>query len=113
MLRAMIRGTKGIVATHPYAKGDVVHRLAGRVSSFPTKHAVAIADKMYIEDPRIIDMRASSEPSTVMLNGTIYAKTTIHTGEEITLPRSRFACVVEDASNMAAISCRNIKSNKM
>lgn len=109
----MIRGTKGIVATQPYAKGDVVHRLAGRVSSFPTKHGVAIADRMYIEDPRIIDMRASSEPSTVMLNGTIYAKSTIHPGEEITLPRSRFACVVEDASNMAAISCRNMKSNKM
>ena len=85
MLNAMIRGTRGMVATCGYNTGDVIHRLAGRVTAFPTADTFAISDKMHIDDCRVRWMRRSDSPSAVLLNGTIYAKKKICVGDEITV----------------------------
>ena len=37
MLCAMIRGSRGMVATSGYSTGDAIHRLAGRLTAFPDK----------------------------------------------------------------------------
>ena len=85
----MIRGTRGVVAATGYNTGDVIHRLAGRVTAFPTTDTFAISHNMHINDPRVRCMRPSNTPTAVVLNGTIYAKTTIRVGDEITVHTSR------------------------
>ena len=89
MFCAMIRGTRGMVATKGFRTGDVIHRLCGRLTAFPTTDTLAVDDATHINDPRVRWVRPSETPTAVVLNGTIYAKTTIRVGDEVTVPLSQ------------------------
>ena len=88
LLSAIIKGVRGTVATVRFAPGDVIHRLGGRLSAFPTKHTVQIAKDVYVDDPRIRDMRSSEMPTVQVLNGVMYACQPIMIGDEVTISRS-------------------------
>ena len=89
MFGAMIRGTRGMVATKGFRTGDAIHRLCGRLTAFPTTDTLAVDHATHINDPRVRWVRPSETPTAVVLNGTIYAKTTIRVGDEVTVPAAQ------------------------
>ena len=89
MLVAVIRGTRGMVATVGYNTGDTIHRLAGRVTGFPSDNTLALSSEMHIQDPRVRWVRSSDTPTADIVGGVIYARTRIDVGTEITVPRQR------------------------
>ena len=88
MLRSTIRGCRGLVALTSYRAGDVIHRLAGRLTSFPTEESVCTDRHTHIVDPRLKGIRKTSDdPSAEVLAGTMYARRRIEVGDEITVSR--------------------------
>lgn len=94
----MIRGSRGMVATSGYSTGDVIHRLAGRLTAHPAKDTLAMGPQTHVKDPRVAHIRKTESPSAVVLGGVIYARTNIDVGEEITVPLDssfKFSCMLQ------------------
>ena len=89
LLRATIAGVRGVVATTSYNAGDVVLRLSGRVTSFPTENAIAINQHLHITDPRISGVREDSVPNVAARDGILLASQHIFPGDEIKVPLSK------------------------
>ncbi|MBD53429.1 MAG: hypothetical protein CL450_09125 [Acidimicrobiaceae bacterium] len=86
MLSGVVRGSRGMIATSRYITGDVIHRLAGRLTAHPGKDTLAMGPQTHVKDPRVAHIRKTESPSAVVLGGVIYARTRIDVGEEITVP---------------------------
>ena len=73
-----------LITTQCYKMNEVVRKLSGPISSYPTRTSIQIGDQQHVEDCYGAYSNHSFTPTTKIHNGCIIAIVDMNIGDEIT-----------------------------